>query len=167
MNLADSQEISANRATVWAALLKADVLKECIPGCKELTGSPSEGFDAVVVQKVGPIKATFKGAVILSEMIEHQSLVLSGEGQGGVAGFAKGGAQVTLSDTSNGGTKLEYTVEAKVGGKLAQLGSRIIDGFTKKMAAQFFENFSNIVGNEVPIATETPEGDVVETQEAE
>ena len=160
MKLSDSQEICANRAMVWAALLSADVLKQCIPGCKELTGSSSEGFCAIVVQKVGPIKATFKGDVILSGMIEHQSLILSGEGQGGVAGFAKGGAKVILSDTSSGGTKLEYSVEANVGGKLAQLGSRIIDGFTKKMATQFFEKFSSIVGDEAPHDTEKLEADV-------
>ncbi|MGB5835578.1 MAG: carbon monoxide dehydrogenase subunit G, partial [Albidovulum sp.] len=149
-----TQEIAADRATVWAALLSPDVLKECIPGCKDLTGSAKDGFEAVVVQKVGPVKATFKGAVILSDLVTHESLVLLGEGQGGVAGFAKGGADVKLSDTVNGGTQLDFTVEAKVGGKMAQLGSRIIDGFAKKMATQFFEKFSQVVGGEPLIEPE-------------
>jgi carbon monoxide dehydrogenase subunit G len=106
------------------------------------------------VQKVGPVKATFKGAVTLSDIVEGQSLMLSGEGKGGAAGFAKGSANVTLSD-QDGGTLLSYEVEAKVGGKLAQLGSRIIDGFAKKMADQFFENFRSAV--EGPSDEETKE----------
>ncbi len=145
MNLNDSREIAADRATVWAALLSAEVLKQCIPGCQELTGSPEEGFEAVVVQKVGPVKATFRGTVTLSDIVEGRSLTLSGEGKGGAAGFAKGGADVTLADTDDGGTLLQYDVEAKVGGKIAQLGSRIIDGFAKKMADQFFTGFQEAV----------------------
>ena len=104
-----------------------------------MSGSPEEGFEATVVQKVGPVKATFKGAVTLSDIVEGESLTLSGEGKGGAAGFAKGGAKVVLTD-EEGGTLLSYDVEAKVGGKLAQLGSRIIDGFAKKMADQFLKN---------------------------
>ncbi|WP_323783366.1 carbon monoxide dehydrogenase subunit G [Thalassovita sp.] len=145
MHLTDSREINADRQTVWAALLSADVLKECVPGCQEMTGSPEEGFEATVMQKVGPVKATFKGAVSLSDIVEGDSLTLTGEGKGGAAGFAKGGAKVSLEDLPEGGTKLIYDVEAKVGGKLAQLGSRIIDGFAKKMADQFFERFQQVV----------------------
>lgn len=143
MQLTGTRQIKADRATVWAALLSAEVLKECVPGCTELTGSPEEGFQATVVQKVGPVKATFKGDVTLSNLNAPDSLTLSGSGKGGAAGFAKGGADVTLSDGDAGGTLLSYDVEAKVGGKLAQLGSRIIDGFAKKMADQFFETFQN------------------------
>ncbi|PTX55557.1 hypothetical protein C8N43_0196 [Litoreibacter ponti] len=141
MELKDHRDINASPAEVWAALLDADVLKACVPGCQEMTGSPEEGFEAVVVQKVGPVKATFKGAVQLTDMVEPHSLTISGEGKGGPAGFAKGGADVTLTPIDGGGTRLGYEVEAKVGGKLAQLGSRIIDGFAKKMADQFFERF--------------------------
>ena len=130
MDLSDSRVIAAPRAQVWAALLSPEVLKECVPGCQEMTGSPEDGFEAVVVQKVGPVKATFRGAVTLSDMVEPESLTLSGEGKGGAAGFAKGGANVTLEEVPEG-TKLSYVVEAKVGGKLAQLGSRIIDGFAR------------------------------------
>lgn len=145
MQLSDSRTINADVATVWAALLSPEVLKECVPGCQEMTGSPEEGFEAVVVQKVGPVKATFKGGVTLSQMVEPVSLKISGEGKGGAAGFAKGGADVRL-EAGGDQTMLHYDVEAKVGGKLAQLGSRIIDGFAKKMADQFFDNFQNAVG---------------------
>ena len=145
MQLTDSREIAAPRSDVWAALLSADVLKACVPGCTEMSGSAEDGFEATVVQKVGPVKATFKGAVTLSDLVEGESLTLTGEGKGGAAGFAKGGADVKLSDTAAGGTLLEYDVEAKVGGKLAQLGSRIIDGFAKKMADQFFTDFQATV----------------------
>ncbi|WP_373050176.1 CoxG family protein [Thalassovita aquimarina] len=145
MQMTDSREIAADRQTVWAALLSADVLKECVPGCQAMAGSPEEGFEATVVQKVGPVKATFKGAVSLSDIVEGESLTLTGEGKGGAAGFAKGGAKVTLSDLPDGGTLLGYDVDAKVGGKLAQLGSRIIDGVARKMADQFFERFQTVV----------------------
>ncbi|MEP1768859.1 MAG: carbon monoxide dehydrogenase subunit G [Sulfitobacter sp.] len=145
MKLSDSREINADASTVWAGLLSPEVLMACVPGCTEMSGSADDGFEATVVQKVGPVKATFKGAVALSDMIAPQSLTISGEGKGGAAGFAKGGADVRL-EAQGDTTILHYEVEAKVGGKLAQLGSRIIDGFAKKMADQFFENFSNAVG---------------------
>ena len=152
MKLSDSRTINADTATVWAGLLNPDVLKVCVPGCTEMSGSAQEGFEATVVQKVGPVKATFKGAVELSEMNEPESLTMTGEGKGGAAGFAKGGANVRLEPQGDQ-TILHYDVEAKVGGKLAQLGSRIIDGFAKKMADQFFENFSDAVG--APVAPES------------
>jgi carbon monoxide dehydrogenase subunit G len=144
MQMNESREIAAPRTQVWQALLDPEVLKECVPGCQEMTGSAAEGFEATVVQKVGPVKATFKGNVTISDVVEGESLTLSGEGKGGAAGFAKGEAKVTLAD-SDVGTLLSYDVEAKVGGKLAQLGSRIIDGFAKKMAEQFFSSFQSAV----------------------
>ena len=136
--------IAADADTVWAALLDPEVLKQCVPGCQEMTGSAEDGFEAVVVQKVGPVKATFKGSVSLSDMKPPHSLSISGEGKGGAAGFAKGGADVRLEEEGEV-TVLHYDVEANVGGKLAQLGSRIIDGFAKKMADQFFKNFKQAV----------------------
>jgi uncharacterized protein len=154
MKLSDTKTIDADRQTVFAALLNPEVLKACIPGCQEMTGSPEEGFEAAVVQKVGPVKATFKGAVQLSDMQPPESLTISGEGKGGAAGFAKGGASVRLEDDGKA-TILHYEVEAKVGGKLAQLGSRIIDGFAKKMADQFFTNFQQAVGKPVAADQET------------
>ncbi|MFT5969081.1 MAG: carbon monoxide dehydrogenase subunit G [Yoonia sp.] len=144
MKLTDSRTIQADVATIWAGLLNPEVLKECVPGCTEMAGSPEEGFEATVVQKVGPVKATFKGAVQLSDMIVNESLTIKGEGKGGPAGYAKGGANVRLEPKGDT-TTLHYDVEANVGGKMAQLGSRIIDGFAKKMADQFFANFQDAV----------------------
>lgn len=152
MQLSDFREIKADPATVWAAILNPDVLKECVPGCESMTGSAEEGFEATVTQKVGPVKATFKGAVTISDRVEGRSLKISGEGKGGPAGFAKGGAVVTL-EPMEGGTKLSYEVDASVGGKIAQLGSRIIDGFAKKMADEFFTRFQSAVeGPQEPAA---------------
>ncbi|WP_415401896.1 CoxG family protein [Tateyamaria sp. SN3-11] len=139
MQMSDTRQIAAAPQEVYAALLNPDVLKACVPGATEVTGSPEDGFEASVTQKVGPVKATFKGQVTLSDMVENESLTITGEGKGGAAGFAKGGAEVRMTPV-DGGTELSYDVEAKVGGKLAQLGSRIIDGFAKKMADQFFSN---------------------------
>ena len=144
MQMTDSRQINAAPSEIWAAILNPDVLKECIPGCTEISGSPEAGFEATVVQKVGPVKATFKGVVALSDMVPGQSLRISGEGKGGAAGFAKGGAVVTMAP-SDTGTLLSYDVEAHVGGKLAQLGSRIIDGFARKMADDFFNRFQDAV----------------------
>lgn len=144
MQMSDARDIKADRATVWAALLSPEVLKECVPGAQEVTGTPEDGFEATVVQKVGPVKATFKGMVRVSNIIEMQSLTLTGEGKGGAAGYAKGGANVRLEDCETG-TRLSYDVEANVGGKLAQLGSRLVDGFAKKMADQFFARLEEVL----------------------
>ncbi len=153
MEMSGTRVIAADRKTVWEALNSAEVLKECIPGCTELTGNPEEGFDAVVTQKVGPVKATFKGAVTLSDVQKPESYRISGEGKGGVAGFAKGGASVVLNDVPEG-TELVYDVDAKVGGKIAQLGNRIINGFATKMANAFFDNFqAHVQGDDAEAET--------------
>ena len=144
MKMSAEREIQAPPQEVWAALMDPEVLKACVPGCQEMSGSPEEGFEATVVQKVGPVKATFKGGVTLTDMVVPEHVTITGEGKGGAAGFAKGGADVRLAPSETG-TLLSYDVEAKVGGKLAQLGSRIIDGFAKKMADQFFERFQQAV----------------------
>jgi carbon monoxide dehydrogenase subunit G len=144
MQLSDSRMIAASPDRVWAALFDPEVLKTCIPGCQSMTGSLAEGYEAVVVQKVGPVSAKFTGIVSLSDVVEGQAVTISGEGKGGPAGFAKGGARVTLA-AEGAGTMLSYQVDANVGGKIAQLGSRIIDGFAKKLADQFFENFAGVV----------------------
>lgn len=163
MKLSDERIIKADPAVVWAAILDPEVLKECVPGCESLTGTPEEGFEAVVVQKVGPVKARFAGQVSLSNIVAGQSLTITGEGKGGAAGFAKGGADVSLAPDPEG-TRLTYAVEANVGGKLAQLGSRIIDSFSKKMADDFFTRFQTAVEGPAPEDDpETPaegEGDV-------
>ena len=144
MEMSGERVIAAPRAEVWAALNDPEVLKACIPGCQEMEKTGDNGFAATVKQKVGPVSATFKGAVELSNIVEGESYTISGEGKGGAAGFAKGGADVALTD-AEGGTMLTYKVDAKVGGKLAQLGGRLIDGFAKKMADQFFTNFQSHV----------------------
>jgi carbon monoxide dehydrogenase subunit G len=140
MEMMGTRQVAAPREVVWAALNDPEVLKAAIPGCQALSGSPETGFDATVKQKVGPVSATFQGRVVLSDVVPGESYRISGEGKGGAAGFAKGGAAVRLADVE-GGTELSYDVTANVGGKLAQLGSRLIDGFAKKMADSFFENF--------------------------
>ncbi|WP_431299615.1 CoxG family protein [Tabrizicola sp. BL-A-41-H6] len=161
MKLTDSREIKADPATVWRAILDPDVLKECIPGCESLTGSIADGFEAAVVQKVGPVKARFTGVVHLTDIDEGRSVKISGEGKGGAAGFAKGGAVVTLEPIADG-TRLTYDVDASVGGKIAQLGSRIIDGFAKKMADDFFARFQEAVegpeAEEEVVATDETDG---------
>ena len=140
MELNGSRIIAADRATVWAKLNDADTLMACIPGCQELSGSPDDGFTATVKTKVGPVSATFTGAVTLENIVANESYTIGGEGKGGVAGFAKGSADVTLRDV-DGATELSYVADAKVGGKLAQLGNRIVGGFARKMADQFFDKF--------------------------
>jgi len=153
MQMSDTREIAASPAEVYAALLDPQMLKACVPGATEVEGSADEGFVATVVQKVGPVKATFKGEVTISDRVPDTSLKIDGAGKGGAAGFAKGGAVVKLAP-SDAGCTLSYDVEAKVGGKLAQLGSRIIDGFAKKMADQFFNNLQTAL--EGPAAQEAP-----------
>ncbi|KJZ19729.1 CoxG family protein [Loktanella sp. S4079] len=144
MELTGTRMITADPQTVWNHLNNAETLQACIPGCQELSGTAEEGFAATVKQKVGPVSATFKGEVKLENLNAPHSYSLVGEGKGGVAGFAKGRADVTLTEVPEG-TELSYSVDAKVGGKLAQLGNRFIGGFAKKMTDQFFENFQNIV----------------------
>ena len=161
MQMTDSRVIAASPEEVWSAILNPDVLKACVPGCQEMSGNADDGFEATVVQKVGPVKATFKGAVTVSNIVPGEALTLTGEGKGGAAGFAKGGADVKLIVVEDG-TELHYDVEAKVGGKLAQLGSRIIDGFAKKMADQFFTNFQNAV--EGPSDADAPDGEDGDTE---
>lgn len=159
MQMSDQKEIAADPARVYAALLTADVLQACVPGAQDVTGSPEEGYEAKVTQKVGPVKATFTGKVTLSDMVENEKLTITGEGKGGAAGFAKGGAVVTLTPSETG-TLLSYDVDAKVGGKLAQLGSRIIDGFAKKMADQFFTNLQGTLAPETAEAADEEGTDV-------
>ncbi|MGY6534405.1 MAG: CoxG family protein [Pararhodobacter sp.] len=159
MEMKDTRRIEAEPDMVWQALLDPAVLQASVPGCESLTGSADEGFEAVVVQKVGPVKARFTGAVTLTERVEGESLYLSGEGKGGAAGFARGGARVRL-EADGAATLLHYEVEAKVGGKLAQLGSRIIDGFARKMADEFFSRFQQAVEGpgDAPADAEAAEG---------
>lgn len=137
-------QLAASREVVFAKLNDAEVLKACIPGCEELNKLSDTELQAVAVVKIGPVKARFKGKVHLTDLDPPNGYKISGEGDGGVAGFAKGGATVGLAD-KDGGTLLTYNVEAQIGGKLAQLGQRLINGSAKKLADEFFANFAKAV----------------------
>src|SRR3974390_2862143 len=145
-------QLPASREMVWVKLNDAEVLKVCIPGCEELNKASETEFQAVAVVKIGPVKARFKGKVQLTDLNPPNGYRISGEGEGGVAGFAKGGATVALTE-KDGGTLLTYDVEAQIGGKLAQLGQRLINGAAKKLADEFFKNFAAIVSGAPPITT--------------
>jgi carbon monoxide dehydrogenase subunit G len=146
MQMNDSQRILAPKEKVWAALNDPEVLKQCIPGCQNLEMSSPTEMTATVVFKVGPVKATFGGKVTLSDLDPPNSYRISGEGSGGVAGFAKGGASVRLESETSEATILHYEVDAQISGKLAQLGQRLIDSTAKKLAGEFFTAFGAAVG---------------------
>ena len=145
MDMSGEYTIPAPREKVWQALNDPEVLKQCIDGCQSLEKTSDTEFQAKVTAKVGPVKATFNGTVNLSDIDPPNGYTISGEGQGGVAGFAKGGAQVTLSGEGSE-TVLNYEANAEVGGKLASVGSRLVLGVAKKTADDFFSKFSDIVG---------------------
>lgn len=147
MDMTGEYRIPAPREAVWKALNDPDVLKQCIPGCEELEKKSDTEFAAKVTAKVGPVKAKFGGNVTMTDLDPPNGYTISGEGSGGAAGFAKGGAKVALTD-DGGATVLSYTVNATVGGKLAQIGSRLIDSTAKKMANDFFGKFAEIVGGD-------------------
>lgn len=146
MDMTGEQKIAAPRQTVWLALNDAEVLKACIPGCTALEKTSDTEMTAAATLSVGPVKAKFTGNVTLSEIDAPTSYVISGQGSGGVAGFAKGSAKVVLADDGPDATLLTYTVKADVGGKIAQLGGRLIDQTAKKLAGEFFKSFSDVVG---------------------
>jgi uncharacterized protein len=144
MDLTGEERIAASRDTVWKALNDPEILKACIPGCESLEKISDTELEATVGVKMGPVKARFSGRVELTNLNPPSSYTISGEGKGGVAGFAKGGADVTLIEEGSE-TVLAYVVNADVGGKIAQLGSRLIASTSKKLATQFFENFNAAV----------------------
>ena len=141
MEMRGEQLLPVPQETAWQALNDLNVLQACIPGCESIAASGEHQFDVVLTAKVGPVSARFKGKLILADLNPPHSYNLAFEGQGGVAGFAKGGAEVSLSP-DDAGTRLAYAVKASVGGKLAQIGSRLIDGAAKKLATQFFTAFA-------------------------
>ena len=145
MTMTGEVQLPAPRAAVWAKLIDPETLKACIPGCETLELIGENEFMAVATNKIGPVKARFKGKVKLTDLDPPNGYKISGEGDGGVAGFAKGGAGVALSD-KDGGTLLTYNVDAQIGGKLAQLGQRLVNGAAKKLADQFFAKFAQAVG---------------------
>ena len=144
MTMSGEQQLAASRQTVWQKLNDPAVLKACIPGCETLEVIGENEFQAVATNRIGPVKARFKGKVRLTDLDPPNGYKISGEGDGGIAGFAKGGATVALSD-KDGGTLLTYNVEAQIGGKLAQLGQRLVNGAAKKLADDFFVKFAAAV----------------------
>jgi len=157
MDMTGERRIPAPRQTVWEALNDPEVLKVSIPGCESLEKLEGDQMKATAAVKIGPISARFTGKVHLTDIDPPNGYRIGGEGQGGAAGFAKGGADVALKDDPDG-TLLSYRVNAQVGGKLAQLGARLIDASAKQMADQFFDRFSLQVQSRVPAAAETAAG---------
>jgi hypothetical protein len=155
MEMTGEYRIPAPKAKVWAALNDLEVLKQSIPGCESIEKISDTEMTAKVRAKVGPVSAAFTGAVKLSDLDPPNGYTISGEGKGGAAGFAKGGAKVQLKD-DGAGTLLAYHVEAQVGGKLAQIGSRLIDGTARKLSEEFFTNFARIVGGPAEEAAAQP-----------
>ena len=144
MTMTGEVQLAAPRQTVWEKLNDPEVLKATIPGCESLEKTSDTSFQAVAVTKIGPVKAKWKGKVNLTDLDPPNGYKIVGEGEGGVAGFAKGSADVRLSD-KDGGTLLTYSVEAQIGGKLAQLGQRLVNGAAKKLADDFFTKFAAAV----------------------
>ncbi len=136
------ERIPASVETVWQALNNPEILKSCIPGCESLDMKDGTNMEAVVALKIGPIKARFNGAVELLNLNPPHSYTIQGEGKGGIAGFAKGGADVKLAEDGEGGTILTYVAKADVGGKIAMLGSRLIVSTSKKLAGEFFSSLN-------------------------
>ena len=147
MEMMGKEEIAAPREKVWEALNDPDILRQCIPGCQELEKTSDNEMTATVKVKVGPVSANFKGHVTLENIVAPKSYTIVGEGKGGIAGFAKGGADVKLEEEGDI-TILNYDVTAQVGGKLAQMGSRLIDSTSKKLASQFFANLNEAITGE-------------------
>jgi carbon monoxide dehydrogenase subunit G len=141
MDMNGSATINAPLDLVWNGLNDPDILRQCIPGCETLEKTSDTEMTATVVLKIGPVKARFEGAVQLSNLNPPHSYTISGEGKGGMVGFAKGGADVSLAEQPDGTTLLTYSVKADVGGKIAQLGARLIDSTAKSLAEKFFTTF--------------------------
>lgn len=145
MEMSGQTTLNASQIDVWAALNDPAILRQAIPGCETLDMTSGTEFAASVVLKVGPIKAKFLGRVTLSDITPPEGYTITGQGQGGIAGFAEGGANVRLKALDSTHTVLHYDVQAKVGGKIAQLGARLIDSTAKKLAGQFFDRFGELV----------------------
>jgi len=157
--------LPADRQRVWEALNDPETLKACIPGCESFERTGDNEFQATAVAKVGPVKAKFKAQILLSDLDPPNGYRISGEGQGGVAGFAKGGAAVDLSDAEEGGTKLTYTAEGQIGGKLAQVGQRLVAGAAKKIADDFFGRFASALSPETAAMPPAPDAEAAERGE--
>lgn len=162
MDMNGSERIEAPLETVWQALNDPDILRQCIPGCEALEKTSDTNMTATVSLKIGPVKARFEGAVELSNLNPLHSYTISGEGKGGIVGFAKGGADVNLEVNGPETTLLSYAVKAEIGGKIAQLGARLIDSTAKRLAGEFFKNFRETVGKQQGALVESTAADLVD-----
>jgi carbon monoxide dehydrogenase subunit G len=152
MKMTGEQHIAASRQSVWEALNDPEVLRQCIPGCQSLDKEADDRFSAIAEVKIGPIGARFKGNVALTDLDAPNGYTITGQGNGGIAGSAKGGAKVRLSDAAGGGTTVSYDVDAEVGGRMAQLGGPIIDATAKQLAGKFFAKFGEVVSGQAAAA---------------
>ena len=161
MKMSGSQVIDAPREAVWKGLNDPKVLQQCIPGCESIVASSPTQMSAKVVLKIGPVKAAFKGSVTLSDIKAPESYRISGKGEGGFAGFASGGATVKLTANGPSETLMEYDVDAQVGGKIAMLGSRLVDSTAQSLANQFFDKFATVVKQSAAAAPKKPKAKAV------
>ncbi len=157
MELTGEQLIDAPRAKVWAGLMDTEILRAAIPGCETVTDEGDGAYSAVVVASIGPLRARFKGKLQQQDMAPPEQYGLRFEGEGGIAGFAKGTALVTLAEVGENKTKLSYKAEAQIGGRLAQIGSRLVDAAAARMSSQFFGRFQELLNN--PGAAQRREGE--------
>ena len=157
MDMQGSRQLAVTRQQAWDALNDPEVLKACIPGCSSLEATGENAFDLVNAVKIGPVSAKFKSTITLSDIVAPESYTINFEGNGGPAGFGKGTAQVALSE-QDGGCELTYTVNASVGGKVAQVGQRLIDGVAKSMAEKFFKNFDEKMQEMYPAEAAAADG---------
>ena len=164
MDIAAEQKIAAPRERVYEALNDPEILRQCIPGCESLEKVSDTEMNATVTLRVGPVKARFKGSVTLQDLDPPAGYVIVGEGKGGPAGFAKGRAEVKLAEDGQG-TILSYAVKVDLGGKMAQIGGRLMEGTTRKLSGQFFEKFSELVSDgEAAVQAAGPSPTAVDTK---
>lgn len=170
MDISGEYTILATQQDVWDALNDPEILRQCVPGCHEMVKVSNTEFTAKITAKIGMVKAKMKGGIMLSDIDAPNSYTITGSGQGGIAGFAKGAAEVSLTDTGDGQTLLSYTVHAELGGKLAAVGSRVIEGVMKKMSDDFFSTFSKIISSEeetsLPVTGLPKDPDTIEKRPA-
>jgi carbon monoxide dehydrogenase subunit G len=166
MELASQQALPIAPAHAWEALNDIELLRRAIPGCESITASGENAYELLVAAAIGPVKAKFKGKLQLLDIMPPESYTMRFDGQGGAAGFGKGSAKVRLAPAEDGSTILHYSVDAQVGGKIAQIGSRLVEMAAQKMAQEFFANFRTVVLEKYPEAVTAPAASVETTPPA-
>ena len=166
MELSETHTLPVSQQRAWDALNDTEILRACIPGCESIDPDGENAYAVVLSASVGPVKARFKGRMLLTDIEAPNSYTIVFEGQGGAAGFGKGNTRVTLEPEGDNATKLSYTATAQVGGKLAQIGSRLVDGAARKIAGEFFKRFGAQVGGDADGATAPDVGDAAATDAA-